>query len=101
MVEIRQTAHFTKWLNKLRDKDGRARILLRLRRMEDGHFGDVKPIDVEISELRFHFGAGYRVYFARQGDRVIFLLAGGDKDTQERDIRKAREMLNEGLQWED
>jgi putative addiction module killer protein len=81
---------FTDWLNGLRDATTRRRILKRLLRLEQGHFGDVKSVGADVKELRFFFGAGYRVYFAEDGDTIVVLLCGGDKDSQSRDIRLAQ-----------
>ena len=81
---------FTDWLNSLRDATMRRRILQRLLRLEQGHFGDVKPVGAGVNELRFFFGAGYRVYFGEDGDRIVVLLCGGDKGSQSRDIQQAQ-----------
>jgi putative addiction module killer protein len=81
---------FTDWLNRLRDATTRRRILKRLLRLEQGHYGDVKPVGEGVNELRFFFGAGYRVYFGEDGDTIIVLLCGGDKSSQHRDIRQAQ-----------
>ncbi len=80
---------FTDWLNSLRDPTTRRRILKRLLRLEQGHYGDYKPVRAGVNELRFFFGAGYRVYFAEDGDTIVVLLNGGDKDSQSRDIQQA------------
>ena len=81
---------FTDWLNSLRDSTTRRRILKRLLRLEQGHYGDVKSVGGGVNELRFFFGAGYRVYFGEDGDTIIVLLCGGDKGSQSRDIRQAK-----------
>jgi putative addiction module killer protein len=81
---------FTDWLNSLRDSTTRRRILKRLLRLEQGHFGDVKSVGDGVSELRFFFGAGYRVYYGEDGDTIIVLLCGGDKGSQNRDIQQAK-----------
>lgn len=93
-IEVRQTAEFRSWLKGLRDRTGARRIVERLARIESGLFGDVKFFD-GIGELRIHVGPGYRVYFVRRGDTVVLLLCGGDKDSQQRDIRKASAMAAE------
>ena len=80
---------FTDWLNTLRDRQAKARILARLERLEAGNFGDCEPCREGVSELRVHWGAGYRVYYARVGKAVILLLVGGDKRTQNADIGRA------------
>jgi putative addiction module killer protein len=81
---------FRDWLNSLRDKVSVARIRSRLDRVEQGNFGDVKSVGSGVSELRFTFGSGFRVYFGQDGDAVVILLVGGDKATQEKDITLAQ-----------
>ncbi len=81
---------FTEWLESLRDPSVRRRILVRLRRVEQGNYGDYKPLQDGIYELRFTFGPGYRVYFAEDGDTVMVILGGGDKSTQNKDIDNAK-----------
>ena len=88
---------FTDWLNRLRDATTRRRILKRLLRLEQGHYGDVKPVGEGVNELRFFFGAGYRVYFGEDGDTIIVLLCGGDKNSQRRDIQRAQAYWQEYL----
>ena len=92
MVEIRQTSVFAKWLRELRDMQARARIQMRLDRVERGLFGDVKPVGEGISELRIDHGPGYRIYFMQRGQVLVVLLCGGDKATQARDISAAKAM---------
>ena len=77
---------FTAWLNGLRDRVGRQRILARVSRLAHGNFGDRVPVGEGVHELRLFFGPGYRVYFGEHGDTVVVLLCGGDKDIQPRDI---------------
>ena len=89
MIEIRKTETFAKWLDGLRDIRARARILVRIERLAAGNPGDVKPVGEGVSELRIDYGTGYRVYYKRQGQQVVILLAGGDKNTQARDIKTA------------
>ena len=89
MVELRQTSVFAKWLGGLRDRHARARIQVRLDRLALGLVGDAKSVGSGVSELRIDYGPGYRVYFKRKGDDVVILLVGGDKRTQDRDIRRA------------
>ena len=79
----------------LRDRQARARINARIRRLSLGNFGDVKPIGEGVSELRIDFGPGYRVYFVQRGQTLVVLLAGGDKRTQDRDIKKALKLARE------
>lgn len=88
---------FADWLNGLRDASTRRRILRRLLRLEQGNFGDFKYLGEGLGELRFFFGAGYRVYFGEDGDTVVILLCGGDKSSQRKDIRRARRYWQEYL----
>jgi len=83
---------FSKWLRELRDRQARARIQTRIDRLQLGLAGDVKPVGEGVSELRIDFGPGYRVYFIRRGRESVILLAGGDKRTQDRDIKTAMEL---------
>jgi putative addiction module killer protein len=92
VIEIRQTEAFASWFEGLRDRKARARIAIRIRRLSLGNPGDVKPIGSGVSELRIDYGPGYRVYFLQRGPMLIILLGGGDKRTQDRDIKKALEM---------
>jgi putative addiction module killer protein len=87
VIEVRQTDQYSRWFKGLRDRQARARILVRIRRLSLGNAGDVRPIGEGVSEMRIDYGSGYRVYFVRR-----VLLAGGDKDTQRRDIGTAREL---------
>lgn len=88
-MEVRETDDYAKWFTSLRDRQARARILERVRRLTLGNPGDVKPVGQGVSELRIDYGPGYRVYFSQRGNVLVILLAGGDKRTQARDIRKA------------
>ncbi len=81
---------FQNWLNKLRDQQSRRRILGRLLRFQHGHYGDVEPIGDGLLELRLFFGPGYRVYFGEDGESIVVILCGGDKDSQSRDIKNAK-----------
>ncbi|MES2308191.1 MAG: type II toxin-antitoxin system RelE/ParE family toxin [Verrucomicrobiota bacterium] len=96
MYQIRKTEVFVEWIDRLRDLQGRARILVRIERLAMGSAGDVKSVGRGVSELRIDCGPGYRVYFRKQGEKIIILLAGGDKGTQVRDIKKAI-VLSENL----
>jgi len=78
------------WLNGLKDTKARQRILARLRRLEQGNFGDCKPIGGGLSELRLFFGAGYRVYFGEDAGHIVIILCGGDKGSQNKDIKLAK-----------
>ncbi|MFM0074682.1 type II toxin-antitoxin system RelE/ParE family toxin [Paraburkholderia sediminicola] len=89
---VKRTEEFDHWLAGLANLRARAKILVRIRRAERGHFGDVKLLDDGVSEMRIDCGPGYRVYFAREGRMVFLLLCGGDKSTQPVDIRRARSM---------
>jgi putative addiction module killer protein len=89
VIEIRKTDLFAEWLDGLRDIQARARVQARIERLAMGNPGDVQPVGEGVSELRIHYGPGYRVYFTQRGRQVIVLLAGGDKSTQAKDIRTA------------
>ena len=89
MIEILQTRFFERWFARLRDQDARDRVLVRIRRLSLGNSGDVRPVGHGVSELRIDYGPGYRVYLATRGAQVVILLAGGDKRTQDADIRRA------------
>jgi putative addiction module killer protein len=89
MNTILTTDVFDLWFEQLRDNQAKARIKARLRRAEDGNFGDVKPVAKGVSEMRIHYGAGYRLYFMQKGFEIVLLLAGGDKSTQTDDIQTA------------
>ena len=95
MVELRQTETFRKWRTKLRDERARSLIASRLDRLAFGNAGDVKPVGHGVSKLRVDYGPGYRVYFHQHGNTVILLLCGGDKRTQDRDIRLATKLAAE------
>jgi putative addiction module killer protein len=90
MYTILRSNEFDKWLGKLKDSKGKARILARIKSAELGNLGDAKPVGEGISEMRIHYGPGYRVYFTRRGKLLILLLMGGDKSSQKRDIAKAK-----------
>jgi len=81
---------FTEWLQGLRDQEARARVLSRLARVAVGNLGDVEPVGEGVMELRIDWGPGYRVYFARLGQVIVLLLLGGDKRTQQKDIKRAK-----------
>ncbi len=86
---------FEKWLSDLRDRQTRSRILTRLSHVQEGNFGDHKSVGDGVLELRFTFGPGYRVYYTRRGNVVVIVLCGGDKGTQQSDIRKAKALAAE------
>jgi putative addiction module killer protein len=89
MIEIIKSATFESWLVGLKDRQARLRVISRIERLSAGNPGDVKPVGAGVSELRLDHGPGYRVYFMQRGGLVIVLLAGGDKRTQEADIKLA------------
>jgi putative addiction module killer protein len=89
MIEIRKTDLFAHWLDELGDIQARARVQVRIERLAAGNPGDVEPVGEGVSELRVNYGPGYRVYFKQNGRELIFLLAGGDKRTQTKDIKTA------------
>ena len=95
MLEVRRTEVYTEWFGGLRDRNARARITTRIQRLVRGNPGDVRPVGEGVSELRIDYGPGYRVYFVRRGKAFIILLAGGDKDSQDRDIRVAQDLAKE------
>ncbi len=95
MIEIKQTETFRKWRTRLKDERARALIASRLDRLAFGHAGDVRPVGQRISELRIHYGPGYRIYFHERGDTIIVLLCGGDKSTQTKDIKTAKRLADE------
>lgn len=95
MIEIRETETFSGWLRGLRDAQARARIAARVRRLAFGNPGDVKPVGEGISELRIHYGPGYRAYYNQRGTVLIVLLCGGDKSTQDKDIETAKRLAKE------
>ncbi|MEB3248784.1 MAG: type II toxin-antitoxin system RelE/ParE family toxin [Merismopediaceae bacterium] len=94
-MEIRQTETYSRWFSTLRDRQAKARIDIRIRRLSMGNPGDVKPVGQGISELRINYGPGYRVYFIQRGETFIILLAGGDKRTQEQDIKTALDLAQD------
>ncbi len=95
MFLLEKTSEFDKWLKKLKDRKAKAKILLRLQRVETGNLGDVSSVGEGIEEFRIHYGPGYRIYFRRQGEKILLLLVGGDKSTQESDIKKAKALWNQ------
>lgn len=92
LIEIRQTEAYAKWFTSLRDRQTKARINARIRRLSLGNPGDVRPVGEGVSELRIDYGPGYRVYFVQRGQSLVVLLAGGDKSTQDRDIKSALQL---------
>jgi putative addiction module killer protein len=94
MIEVRQTTQFRSWFDRLRDDRAKDRITVRIRRLSLGNFGDAKYFD-GIGEMRIDYGPGYRIYFVQRGAEVIVLLAGGDKQSQRRDIANALKIAKE------
>lgn len=101
MIELKQTATYQKWESRLRDKRARTIIAARLMRLAEGLPGDIEPVGEGVSELRIHYGPGYRVYFQRRGNLLIVLLCGGDKGTQARDITAAKTLAKEWSEHDD
>lgn len=95
MFTVLQTEEFVAWLDALKDKRAQVRIAARLRQVEAGSLGDWQPIEGEVSEMRVHFGPGYRLYFVRRGRVIVLVLNAGDKSTQRRDIRRALKLAAE------
>jgi putative addiction module killer protein len=95
MIEVLQTAEYAEWFAALRDRVAKARIDIRVRRLSLGNPGDVKPVGEGVSELRVDYGPGYRVYFIQKAAVLIVLLAGGDKSSQDRDIKAAKKRAAE------
>jgi putative addiction module killer protein len=95
MIEVRKTDVFAKWLDGLSDIQARARILVRIDRLALGNPGDTRAVAEDVQELRIHYGPGYRVYFVKRGKRLIILLAGGDKSSQARDIKRAVQLARD------
>jgi putative addiction module killer protein len=95
MFELRQSETFRKWRARLKDERARALIASRLDRLAFGHAGDAAPVGEGISEMRIHYGPGYRIYFKQDGQTLIILLCGGDKGSQKRDIAEAKRLLSE------
>ena len=95
MFELKQTNTFRKWWTRLKDERARGLIFGRLNRLAYGHAGDVAPVGEGVSELRIHYGPGYRVYFRKRGHTLIILLCGGDKSSQAKDIKLAKQLADE------
>ena len=93
LYEISSTAVFRKWLRSI-DRSNARRVIARIERIREGNFGDHKPIDAQLFELRFFFGSGYRAYYTVHDRTVVLLLTGGDKSSQTKDIEKAKKMIS-------
>jgi putative addiction module killer protein len=94
-LEVLETPRFSRWHADLRDMQARKVIDVRIHRLSHGHAGDARPVGEGVSELRIDYGPGYRIYFVRRGPRLVILLAGGDKQSQNRDIRAAIELARQ------
>lgn len=90
MFSIRPLPEFTAWLDELADPTVRSVVVARIKRLERGLMGDVEPVGEGVTELRIHFGAGWRLYFAQRGANIVVLLVGGSKRTQRADIKRAK-----------
>jgi putative addiction module killer protein len=95
MFKVFKTDIFANWLDGLRDIQARAKIMVRIERLAMGNPGDVRPVGQGVSELRIHYGPGYRLYYKQQGTHIIILLAGGDKKTQKENIKQALKLARE------
>jgi putative addiction module killer protein len=95
MIEIRKTDLFVQWIDNLKDIRAKARILVRIDRMHSGHFGDSRPVGGGIKELRIFYGPGYRIYYTQYDADIVILLNGGNKNTQQRDIARAKKIAQE------
>ncbi len=91
-MEMLKTGYFDKWLTSLRDGKARMKIVRRIEQAEQGNFGDHKNVDGPVWEMRIDYGPGYRLYYAKKGETVYLLLCGGDKSSQQADIRLALEI---------
>lgn len=94
-MQIRRTEEFAAWLRNLRDRQGRAKILARIDRLEEGNPGKTRSVGSGVVEMKIDFGPGYRVYFIQRGEVVIVLLCGGDKSTQHNDIQRAKALAGQ------
>jgi putative addiction module killer protein len=95
MFSIRPLPEFSAWIDGLKDEAVRGVIVARIKRLELGLMGDVETVGDGVSELRIHFGSGWRLYFTRRGTQIIVLLVGGSKRTQKKDIKRAKALAAE------
>ncbi len=95
LIELKQTQTFQKWRERLKEERARALIASRLDRLAYGHAGDVETVGHGVSELRIHYGPGYRIYIQKRGNTILILLCGGDKSTQDKDIKTAKRLADE------
>ena len=93
--EIQYTAVYEEWFEKLKNKTAKNKILVRLARIENGNFGNIKQLTSNLFELKLVYGPGYRIYYTIQDNIVVLLINGGDKSSQQKDIKKAKELLKE------
>jgi len=100
-MKLRATEEFKDWLDHLRDRRGRSRILSRLFRLQDGNPGNARSVGGGIVELKIDFGPGYRVYYVQRGQVFVLLLCGGDKSTQAKDIEQAKVLASQRIDMED
>jgi putative addiction module killer protein len=91
-MRVEQTEFYRDWINALKDRTGRARVQVRVDRLVHGNPGSHRNLTDGVSELKIDFGPGYRVYYTQRGDRLLLLLVGGDKSTQQKDIERAIEL---------
>jgi putative addiction module killer protein len=94
MLIIRETSAYAAWFGALHDRRAKVRIDIRIRRLSLGNAGDIRPVGEGVSELRIHYGPGYRIYLKKQGDALVILLAGGDKSSQDHDIQLAKDLAH-------
>ncbi|GGI15318.1 hypothetical protein GCM10007377_15300 [Galliscardovia ingluviei] len=96
-MEIRTTATFDQWLNTMKNIAAKTRIIAKIQQCQQAGqlFGDIKSVGDNVHEMRFHFGAGYRIYYTQHGNTLVILLAGGDKSTQQRDINNAKQLAQQ------
>lgn len=93
--EIETTEEFDSWFLTLKDKTVKNKLLSRIDRVKNGNFGDFKPLEANLFELRFFFGSGFRIYYTIKNGLIVFLLTGGDKSTQQNDIKNALSLLKQ------
>lgn len=94
---IIETETFSRWIQEMKDIKARANITSRISKAKLGHLGDVEPVGEGVFEMRIHIGAGYRVYFTYRNGQIILLLCGGDKSSQSRDIKRAKQLNKQEL----
>lgn len=95
MYIVKRLDEFDKWLDSLKDRPTRIRLIRRLDKAKQGLLGDVKPVGEDVFEMREFFGSGWRMYYIQQGSTIILMLVGGDKSTQSKDIQKAIQLAND------